>query len=242
MEELSQEITSLIESLSHSDKKIKRRASDALISVAPKVPALAQRLEQILATTPMESRWPIAYVLGHITLPSALCLEVLKQTLDSKDPDIRWAILLLLVRLAKNDKAMVRVLLELLKAGTATQRRMAVYCLRDLNLNDPVSLQALSESLRDPDPLVRVATVTSLKNRTEINEDQLDCLLQLFSDDPDSRVKYAVAFALVELASPSDKIFTALLDASQSGDPRLKKAATAALDLLKKKAHPSTAK
>src|SRR5713226_1268129 len=242
MEEISEEIAALIQSLKQSDKKILRKAAETLISMAPRLPFLAQRLDQLLNESPAESRWPIAYVLAHISPPSSLCLEVLKETLGSKDPDIRWAISVLLVRLGKSNKSIVALFLDLLKTGTATQRRMAVYFLRDLNLKDRSSLQALMESLRDPDPLVRVAVVTSLKGRTEINKDHLDCLLRLFLEDPDSRVRHAVAITLAELGSPSDEIFSALRDASRSGDPQLKKAATAALDLLKKKAHLQTAK
>jgi HEAT repeat protein len=242
MEELSEEIASLIEALNHSDKRMIRRAADGLISMAPQFPQLAQRLDQLLGARGSENRWPIAYVLAHISCPSSLCLEVLKETLNSKDPDIRWAISLLLVRLAKNDKAIVAIFFDLLKTGTPTQRRMAVYGLRDLNLRDSASLQMLVGSLEDPDPLVRVAIVTSLKSRAGMSKDYLDRLLRLFLQDPDSRVRHTLALTLAELGSTSDEIHSALANASRTDDPHLKKAALAALNLLKKKAHPPTAK
>lgn len=235
MKEESEKIASLIESLNHPNKKVIRQAAETLISMALYLPQLTERLNRLLIDTPEERRWPIAYVLAHISPPSSSCLNVLKETLDSGDPDIRWAVGLLLVRLGKANRGIVTHLLDLLKTGTPTQRRMAVYCLRDIDLKDTCSLQALLESLRDPEPLVRVAAVTSLKLRPEIGKDGLDSLLRLFLEDPDSRVRYTAALALAQLGAPTDEIRAALKDASRSEDPQLKKAANAALDLLQKK-------
>ena len=239
MEEESERIDSLINSLHHRDKKVIRQAADALISSAPGFPDLARRLDRLLGDTSEGNRWPIAYVLAHISSPpSSSCLSALKETLGSKDPDIRWAVALLLVRLGKSDRGIVTLLLELLKSGTPTQRRMALYCLRDIDLKDSVSLQAFQESLRDSDALVRVAAVTSLKSRSDINKEVLDLLLQLFLADPDSRVRHTAALALAQLGAPTREIRRALEDASQSADPQLKKAASAALNLLQKKGPP----
>jgi vesicle coat complex subunit len=241
MEEVPEEIASLIESLGHSDKRIIRRAAESLISAAPQLPFLAQKLDQLLHAGKTERRWPIAYVLARISSPSSLCLEVLKETLDSKDPDIRWAIAVLLVGLAKNAREMLPLFFDLLRTGTPTQRRMAVYCLRDLRLRDATSLQTLVDSLQDPDPLVRVAIVTTLQSRTELDKDHLNHLLRLFLEDPDPRVRHTLALTLAELGSPNDEIHAALANASRSDDPNLKKAAIAALARLKKKAHAPTA-
>lgn len=235
MEEESEQIASLIGSLNHPNKKVIRQAADALISLAPDFPDLAQRLNQLLGGSPAEKSWPIAYVLAHIASPSSPCLNVLMETLGSKDPDIRWAVGLLLVRLGKSDREVVNLLLDLLKSGTPTQRRMALYCLRDIDVKDVTSLQALLESLRDSDPLVRVAAVTSLKTRPEIGEEGLDSVLDLFLQDPDPRVRYTAAVTLAELGAPTEKTRKALTNASQSQDPLLKKAANAALNLLIKR-------
>ena len=102
MEEESGRIASLIDSLKHPDKKVIRQAADALISMAPGFPELPGRLGRLLSEPPADKSWPIAYVLAHISSPSPLCLHVLRETLDSKDPDIRWAVGLLLVRLGNS--------------------------------------------------------------------------------------------------------------------------------------------
>jgi len=235
MEEESGRIASLIDSLKHPDKKVIRQAADALISMAPGFPGLPDRLGRLLSESPADKSWPIAYVLAHISSPSPLCLHVLRETLGSKDPDIRWAVGLLLVRLGNSRREIASLLLDLLKSGTPTQIRMALYCLRDLDLKDDLSLRAIVESLRDPDPLVRVAAVTSLKTRQEIDQEGMEILLQLFLADPDSRVRCNAAVMLAQLGAPNKDICRALQEAGQSEEPQLKKAAHAALALLKKR-------
>lgn len=242
MDEESEKIAHLIGSLYHTHKKIIRQAAETLISMAPDLPDLAERLYKLLNDTPQEKRWPIAYVLAHISSPSSVCLDVLKQTLDHRDPDIRWAVALLLVRLGKNDDGTAALLFELLKTGTATQRRMVLYCLRDMDLKDTASLEAMLESLEDPEPLVRVAAVTSLKLRHEVGKHGLDSLLQLFLQDPDPRVRHTAAITMAQLGASTREIRTALEGASQSQDPQLKRVASAALDLLKKKGPTNSSK
>ncbi|MBI2539706.1 MAG: HEAT repeat domain-containing protein [Deltaproteobacteria bacterium] len=238
MEKESRQLLSLIHSLNQPDKRALRQAVDALISTAPRFPHLARELECLLAEKPGTENWPVAYVLAHISSPSPLCLRVLGETLGATDPDIRWAVVLLLVRLAKQNARIVGLLFDLLKSGAPIQRRMALYCLRDTEADETAILQALLESLRDPDPLVRVAAVNSLKNRADIGRDGLDRLLDVFLRDADLRVRRTTALVLAHLGAPTGEILAALEYASTSRDPHLKKAAEAALALLKKRARP----
>lgn len=230
----SKKIDSLIESLKHPEKKVIREAADTLIGMAPQAPELAPKLNRLLATSPGQDRWPLAYVLAHISPPSPPCLEVLKETLGSTDPDIRWAAAVLLVRLGNADQRVTALLRDLLRTGNPTQRRMAVYCIRDID-QDEASLQALLGSLGDPDPLVRVAAVTALKVYSVIGKEGLDLLLSLFLNDPDPRVQRNAALTLARLGAPNQNIRLALSGASQSQDFHLRKAADAALALLKRK-------
>ncbi|MFQ5683814.1 MAG: HEAT repeat domain-containing protein [Candidatus Binatia bacterium] len=234
-------IAAFLKSLDHSDKAVIRAAVDSLTGMAPRTPEIQEVLNRLLNDTSSKNRWAIAYILGQLPNPSQRCLEVLLRTLDSKDREIRWAVCLLLARLGKNNEAVVLLLRDLLKNGSSIQRRMAVYCLRDMKLKDTASLQALLESLQDLDPLVRIAAVTSLKTRPYIGKDGLNLLLHLFLEDADSRVRNAAAVTLARLGAPTNEIRTALKQASQSKDPRLRKAANTALNLLHKKgAHPTS--
>lgn len=234
MKEEPGEIASLIGSLNHANKRVIRQAADSLIAMAPRLPQLAQRLDQLLSETPQQSRWPIAYVLARLSKLSPLCLGVLIDTLDDRDPDIRWAAARLLVDLGKINRDIDVLVLRVVKIGTAVQRRMALYCLRDLQLSDAASLQALLDALQDTDPLVRLAAVTSVKSRPDAVKEGAAVLLRLFLEDPDAGVRHNAAIALAQ-APPTDEIRAALEKASVSENAQLKKAANAALALMKKK-------
>ena len=224
----------LLADLDSSDKPTIRAAVDKLIPLAAAAPTLADELSHLLDDSRGKHRWPAAYILAHLPHPSQQVFEILLSTLDHPDPDIRWAVMLLLVRLAKTDGGIAGLLLDLRETGTPTQRRMALYCIRDLNLTDAASLQALLDSLRDDDPTVRVAAVTSLKGRLGIDSGGRKMLYDLFVNDRDLRVRNAAAVTLAQLGSPSEEFLAALKMAEASEHAQLKKAATAALAILKK--------
>ena len=227
-------IAALIADLDHSDKPRIRAAVDALIPLAAAAPALADELNRLLDDSRGKHRWPAAYILAHLPHPSRPVFTVLLNALDHSDADIRWAVMLLLVRLAKTNRDIIGLLLELRETGTPTQRRMALYCIRDFNLTDAASLQALLDSLRDDDPTVRVAATTSLKGRLAIDSGGRKMLYDLFVNDPDLRVRNAAAVTLAQSGSPSEEFLAALKMAEASEHVQLRKVATAALAILKK--------
>jgi HEAT repeat protein len=239
MNEDTPELEALIRSLTDANKKVVREAAEALISRARQQPELTHRLDELLTTAPREQCWPIAYILGHTGSPSLRCLHVLQETLDNRDPDLRWAAGSLLARLGKLDNRISELLCGLLKTGTPTQRRMAVYGLRDIEPKEDAILHALLSAVEDADALVRVAAVLSLELQSDIPETVLDSLLDLFLNDPDTRVRCATSFALAALGRSSEKISAALNAAVKGEDPQLRRAAEAALESLKKKEPPS---
>jgi HEAT repeat protein len=232
-------IAPLIADLEKSDKPTLRKAVDALIPIAVDDPQIAIVLSELLNDPGRKNRWPIAYVLASLPAPSQSSIQVLSDTLDHRDPDIRWAVALILIRLAKTDKQVLELLIELASKGTANQRRMAIYSLRDVGLSDEESVQALMDALRDSDPTVRVAAVTSLKAHSGISESGKNQLLRLFSKDPDLRVRNTAAITLAQLGDPSDEFLSELTKATASENAQLKKAASAAFDILKKRSAPS---
>jgi HEAT repeat protein len=235
MDEESDKIAALVESLDHRDKKEMRRAAEALIAYGKTAPRLADKLHALMETTPAEMRWPIAYVAAQIAPLTTACLDALQTALDIADPDIRWAIAVLLADLGKKSSAGVAgALADLVRSGTATQRRMAIYCLRDIGAPDALAPDAIRGALGDDDPLVRVAAVTSLKTFPEIARAHPDELLRLLSDR-DSRVRASAALALAHVDPATKEIRAALEDAVRSADLILAKAAHAGLDILEKK-------
>jgi HEAT repeat protein len=228
-------IAPLMADLEKSDKPTLRRAVDALISIAADDPQIGIILSELLNDLSRKNRWPIAYILANLPSPPQCGVQVLVETLDHRDPDIRWAVALLLTRLAKKERPILRLLIELASKGTATQRRMAIYSLRDVGLSDDESVQTLVNSLRDPDPTVRVAAVTSLKAHSGLSEAGRNELLQRFSQDQDPRVRNTAAVTLAYLGAPSEEFLSALTKATASENAQLKKAATTALNILKNK-------
>jgi HEAT repeat protein len=218
-----------------SDKPTIRAAADKLVKLIADAPAMADELNRLLDDSRGKHRWPAAYILAHLPHPSQRVFNVLIDALDHPDADIRWAVMLLLVRLAKSDGEIIRLLFELRKTGTPTQRRMALYCIRDLDLTEAASLQALLDSLRDDDPTVRVAAVTSLKRKMGIDSGGRKMLYDIFVNDPDLRVRNAAAVTLAQLGSPSEEFLAALKMAEASEHVQLKKAAKAAIAILQKR-------
>lgn len=230
----SGEIDTLIAGLDHPDKPTLRAAVDRLIPLARQSETLRARLDARLTAPGHKYYWPAAYVLGHLPQPSAQTVNALLAALDHQEPDIRWANALLLTAIAKREPAAIALLIELCASGTANQKRMAIYCLRDLGLNDVESLRAIAGQLSDANPTVRVAAVTSLKQRADADEAAEQALLQCYFNDADERVRHAAAITLAAHGCRKEEFVAALDRASASGHAQTKKAALAALKLLQK--------
>lgn len=199
----NQRMTALLDALDQSDKAVVRRAVEQLVALAADAPEVAEVLAQRLRETP---RWPVAYALGQIARPSAACLEVLEWGLGSGDQDLRWATQLLLTDLGKRYPEVEARLEDLLRQGTPTQRRMAVYCLRDVGAAGAGLPGVVLQAIADPEPLVRVAVITTLAKESEVGPEGLKALGKAAADDPDVRVRNAAAFAVRQLSGPRTRL------------------------------------
>jgi len=228
-------IAALIADLDHLDKPTIRAAVDKLMPLAADRADLRAKLNQLLIDRKHGNLWPIAYLLGHLAKPSDAVVETLLEGLNHREPDIRWAIALLLVRMAQTEGDLIARLMELCRSGTSNQKRMAIYCIRDLHLSDAASLAALLDPLGDLEPTVRVAAVTSLIKRSDIDSTGRNKLYELFSNDPELKVRNAAAVSLAQMGSPPEGFLAALKKAADSEHAQLRKAAAAALAILKKR-------
>jgi len=235
MELDNDQAAALIAKLDHHDKPTIRAAVDALIPLAAGSPELYDLLNRCLAEAGRKQYWPVAYVLGNLPQPSRAVITRLLESLDHREPDIRWAISLLLARIAKDNPDLIPLLIQLCATGSDNQKRMALYCLRDLTLSDTASLTASVAALRDNEPTVRVAAAICLKTRSDIDAAGRDTLLRVYSSDAESRVRHAAAIALANLGSPAAEFLSALRINSESENEQTKKAAVAALGLLEKR-------
>lgn len=219
----------LFRDLDSTDKPTIRAAVDQLIKIADDQPGLPARLRLLFLQPSKNDHWPIAYVLGELGAIDTELLDRLVHGLNHPEPDIRWAIALLLVRKAANHCEITPRLIALCQSGTNNQRRMACYSLRDLRLKDPVSLNAIAGMLDDCDAANRVAALISIKERSDTGKEIRQKMLQLFLSDPESKVRHTAAVALAALGKPSDEFIEALYIAARDGDEQTKKAAKAAL-------------
>jgi HEAT repeat protein len=236
MREHSDHIARLIRSLEHPDKKIIREAVDALVALAPDTPEIRGAVDAALAHAPAYKRWPMAYVLAQIAPPSNACFAALESGLDAPDPDIRWAIVVLLTGLARQHGGETQQrLASLARTGTATQRRMAVYALRDVGAQDALTQETMRGALADGDPLVRIAALTSLKMFPEASRGAITDMQGMLESDPDARVRAAAAVALAQSGAPMAEIRGALEGSALGGDPTVVRAARAALEMLERK-------
>jgi HEAT repeat protein len=230
------EIAELISKLGHDDKPTLRAAVDALIPLASEFSVVRETLiRRLLEAESGTNEWPIAYILGHLPQPAQPVIRSLLDALDHRDADIRWAVALLLVRIAKSAPQRVDELIDLCAIGTANQKRMALYCLRDLMLSDPQSLAALLRALVDVDSTVRVAAAIALKSRSDLDPSGRNFLLQSYLNDSEIKVRNAAAIALADLGETSTEFLAALQQAVVGEDEQVRKTAMKALDLIKKR-------
>jgi HEAT repeat protein len=223
-----------IADLDHSEKSKIRAAVDALIPLAANSQELRETLHQLIVDPRRRNPWSVAYVLAHCPRPSPQIIETLLDGLNHREADIRWAIALQLIHLAKTEPEIVKFLFDLCLTGTSAQKRMAVYCIRDLRLADYNSLQVLLKLLNETDPTVRVAAVISLRVRLDLDANGKQTLLRVFLHDPDFRVRAVAAVTLAKLGAPSNAFLNALREAKSSSHPQLAKAAATALAILQK--------
>ena len=229
------DIIRLIADLDHSDKPTIRAAVDALASLAAQSIEVRDLLNRRLSQSGHKNYWPVAYILAQLPQPSSDVVQTLLDALDHREPDIRWAIALLLVRMGKNDAHLVHRIVEICAKGSVNQKRMAIYCLRDLALADRESLDAFLSALNDADATVRVAAAIGLKQRPDLDDVGRKLLLQIYLSDNDIKARHTAAIALASLGSPSEEFLLALKENSASNNAQTRKAAITALDLLEKR-------
>ncbi|HTR61656.1 MAG TPA: HEAT repeat domain-containing protein [Candidatus Binataceae bacterium] len=235
-ENLSDEaIEAIAACLTADSKTIRRRAADALGAIGRHNSNIVALIRPGLNGASPRIRFGTAYALG--TIDGALDLDAapaLCEALGDSDGDVRWAAAELIVRLGPRDPHRVRNdLLELLGTGNAPARKMALYCIRDLELTGDEVLCAASSSSRDQDSHVRLAALALLATSFANREEAIAQMLERLEADGDAGVRRAAAIALGASRGGSERVAAALRNASrQSADESLARAARSALDRI----------
>jgi hypothetical protein len=224
------ELDALTDCLRAPVTAVRRAAAETLAALATAAPAVRSRLTATLQASDAALRWGAAYGLARLGPAPAESLPILLDALGSSDGDVRWATAAMLVGMADRD-AVVEQLVGVTRAGSPVQRKMAVYCLRDVAGSLSGIDSVLFAALDDPEAGVRLAAVTSLPR---VAIDRVDASRRLLAalDDTVATVRRSAAAALGALRLSTPAVLNRLRAAAAADDPSLARAARRSLRLL----------
>ena len=223
------ELGALAEALGDGRKAVERGAAETFAALARRGVAVERVLDEALASSLPRRRWGAAYALALLGDPPLRTLPVLLDALGVDDGDVRWAAAGIVVRLKERD-ATGRALLDLLRAGNGRQRKMALYCLRDLGARAVDVETAVVRALGDTDWDVRLAAITTLPRIAVDRRASAERLVTVL-ETGEIRERRAAAAALGALEERSAGVLAALR-ACGPDDPALCRAAERALARL----------
>jgi len=233
-------VENLIHELGDAHKSVQRRAIDGLVAIAAAGnPVVTEKLRELIASDDRRVRWAAAYALGQIgaTAFAMDSADALCEAMADDDGDIRWAATNLMVRLGRENLREVGArLLKLVAGGDRNARKMALYCIRDLEIAGPELLAVAGSAVRDSDVHVRLAALSVLSRIRDASGEAVRIMLECLKSDSDAGVRRAAASALGNIHGASAEATAAL--ASAAGDPvdeSLARAARGALDRLDKR-------
>ncbi len=234
-------VEKLMRELGDARKSAQRKAIDELVAIAASgSPVVIEKLRDSLASADRRARWASAYALCQIGAGAFAmdCAEVLCEAMSDEDGDIRWAATELMVRLGRENLAPISARLLKLAADPDSDRnarKMALYCIRDLDITGPELIAIAEHALHDSDVHVRLAALALLSGMRDGAEAATRIMLVCLKSDPDAGVRRAAASALGNIQSTTAEATAALASAAADrSDESLAKAARGALDRLEK--------
>jgi HEAT repeat protein len=228
-------LDAIFENLAHSSKAVQRHAAGAIAAAGASNPAVAARLVSLLDAPEPRARWAAAYALGRIdgALDMRAC-AVLTEALSNPDGDVRWAALELLVRLGRRHREEMRSrLLALQQSPDVNGRKMSLYALRDLGIDDWAVLASVCAACASRDKQVRLAALSFLKQSGTSGSEAARAVVECLESVGDPGVRRAAAFTLGYLDNRSERVLSALRKAAEAADAALGRAARHSLARLK---------
>ena len=114
-------------------------------------------------------------------------------------------------------------------------RKMALYCIRDLEIAGPELLAVVERAAHDPDVHVRLAALSVLSRLRDASGEAVRIMLESMKSDPDAGVRRSAASALGNIQTATADTTAALASAANSADESLARAARGALNRLEKR-------
>jgi len=227
----SDELARALVELGHARKAVQRPAAERLATAARDDATVRGAVAARLASADPRERWGAAYALAQVEVAPRDAMPALLEALASPDGDLRWASARILVRAIRHEPALAALVPPLVDAPSSLQRKMALYCLRDLAGAVPVDGSGIATALADVDPAVRIAAMAAalaaLPRTAEVAE-RLAALL----DDDEAGVRRVAAVTLGQLGVTTPAVTRRLDAATSSEDAHLARAAGDALSRL----------
>jgi HEAT repeat protein len=217
------DLEALCACLADTHKLVQRRAAEVAAALARRgVAAIEARLRAALTAPELRLRWGAAYALFLIGPPPRAALPTLLEVMGLADGDLRWAAVDLLKQLAAAERPLVVGQLLAAAQTPGPQRKMALYCLRDLAVGEAfdAALSALGDARVDV-RLAALALVATVHPDATTAADRIAALI----DDADPRVQRAAIGTLGGLGVDSEAVRVALARAEASADASLQRAA-----------------
>ena len=233
-------VENLVRELGDAHKTVQRRAIDELVAIAASGnPDVIEKLRESIASADRRVRWAAAYALGQIgagafAMDSA---EALCEAMADDDGDVRWAATNLMVQLGRDNLAEISArLLKLAADGDRNARKMALYCIRDLEIAGADLIAVVERSVHDSDVHVRLAALSVLSRVRDASGQAVRIMLECMKSDTDAGVRRAAASALGNIQTATADATAALASAAADpADKSLARAARGALDRLEKR-------
>lgn len=223
------ELDALRDCLGDVRKLVQRRAAEAFGALTARGVDVESRLRAALDAADVRLRWGAAYALALMRRLPLEALPVLLEVMGLDDGDLRWAAAELVKQLAVADRGVVSTHLLAAARNPGPNRKMALYCLRDLEVVEAsdIALAALADEQLE----TRLAALALLAKVPPDPAAAASRIAELI-DDADPRMQRAAAGTLGGLGVHTNDVIAALRRVLASDDSSLRRAATRSLRLL----------
>jgi HEAT repeat protein len=204
----------LVALLGESNKQLSRRAAGLLSRAVEGERARALVVGALDAPSPLQ-RWGAAFTLASAEMFSAEIGVAALDALALDDGDIRWAAAGIVRAVAERDGAFLGRLERTAEESSGDQRKMCLYCLRDLGHTDPrVYLAALDAA----DVGTRHAALSGLQACGEPEPATLDGVVARLAAESDPGVRRSLAIVLGRIGGSEERAVAALRAAAEGTD------------------------
>lgn len=221
-----------VELLAEPVKEVSRRAAGVLVRAAGSGDLRPPVIDALGDVDP-RTRWGAAFALAGAGVRDEPVLAAAVDALALEDGDVRWAAAEIVRETVRAHPGMIAVVSAAAAGEMSVQRKMALYCLRDLRrVPGADDCGVFLAALDDEDRGVRLAGLSCLAVSAGVGAhgSALDRVIGCLESDPDAGVRRAAAATLGKLRTLGPRAIDALERARDvADDPGLARAAAAAL-------------